>query len=200
MIPWSCEAKVNNTIGQAQAIKLPCVVAGRIEALEDVDYFKFDAKEGEVVTFEMFCARLQDKIHDLQKHAKPMLTLYDADGRELAANDHFYFADPLLSHTHREDRHLLRAGARIDLRRRPALGLRPARHQQPYVSHVFPMAGNPGKTIDVEPIGSAKLVQPKVPLRVPDELGVQQVQLDVGGAQDEPGNIPGQQPCRSYRA
>src|SRR5436309_3146413 len=47
----------------------------------------------------LFGARLQDKIHDLQKHAKPMLTLFDADGRELAANDTFFFADPLLSYT-----------------------------------------------------------------------------------------------------
>ena len=83
----------------------------------------------QVVTFEVFCARLQDKIHDLQKHADPMLTLYDAEGRELAANDDFYFADPLLSYTIRQDRRLLRPGPRLEVRRRPALGLRPARDQ-----------------------------------------------------------------------
>ena len=87
----------NNTREQANAITLPCVVSGRIEAVEDVDYFKFHAEAGQVLTFEVLCARLQDKIHDLQKHADPMLTLFDAQGRELAANDDSYFADPLLT-------------------------------------------------------------------------------------------------------
>src|SRR5205807_90879 len=79
--PVVMEAPANNTAAQAQGIKLPCVLAGKLEVVEDVDYFKFEAKEGEVVTFEMFCARLQDKIHDLQKHAKPMLSLFDGEGR-----------------------------------------------------------------------------------------------------------------------
>src|SRR5262249_38674859 len=89
----------NNSIAKANPVPVPCVVHGRIEAAEDVDYFKFHAEAGEMLTFEVLCARIQDKIHDLQKHADPMLTLYDADGRELAANDDFYFADPLLSYT-----------------------------------------------------------------------------------------------------
>ena len=93
------ESGDNNTLAKANPITLPCVVCGRIEAVEDVDYFKFHAEAGQTFTFEVHCARLQDKIHDLQKHADPMLTLFDADGRELAANDDFYFADPLLAYT-----------------------------------------------------------------------------------------------------
>jgi hypothetical protein len=96
--PVVLEAAKNNTPETAQVVTLPCVVAGKLEVVEDVDFYKFEAKAGDVLTFELFCARLQDKIHDLQKHAKPMLTLYDGDGRELAANDHFFFADPLLSY------------------------------------------------------------------------------------------------------
>jgi hypothetical protein len=48
------------------------------------------------------------------------------------------------------------------------------------------MAGNPGKTIQVEPIGSAKFVKDHVALSVPDKLGVQQVQLDLDGAKTNP--------------
>src|SRR5437588_579439 len=98
--------------------------------------------EGKGVTAELFCARLQDKIHDLQKHAKPMLTLFDADGRELAANDTFFFADPLLSYT------IPKAGtyylqvreSTYDGDARWVYAL--AATNRPYVSHVFPMAGN----------------------------------------------------------
>ncbi|HMC67128.1 MAG TPA: PPC domain-containing protein, partial [Gemmataceae bacterium] len=176
----------NNIPAQAQPIQLPCVIAGKIEAIEDVDFFKFDAKEGQTLTFEMFCARLQDKIHDLQKHAKPMLTLYDADGRELAANDTFFFADPLLSYT------IPKTGAYF-------LQVRDSTYDgdqrwvyaiiatdKPYVTHVFPMAGNPGQKLELEPIGSAKLTQSKVPFVVPDKLGIQQIQLDIKGAKTNP--------------
>jgi hypothetical protein len=184
--PVVLEAPNNNTAAQAQAVKLPCVLAGKLEVVEDLDYFKFDAKEGDFVTFEMFCARLQDKIHDLQKHAKPMLTLFDAEGRELAANDHFYFADPLLSYK------IAKAGTYfLQVREStydgdPRWGYAILATNKPYVSHVFPMAGNPGKTIQVEPIGSAKFAKAKVALTVPDKLGVQQIQLDVDGVKTNP--------------
>src|SRR5581483_5203231 len=184
--PVIVEGPANNTFAQAQAITLPSVVAGRLEVLEDVDYFKFEGKAGQTVTFELFCARLQDKIHGLQKHAKPMLTLYDANGRELAANDSFYFADPMVSFT------LPQAGAYFiqvrestydgDARWVYAL----AGTDRPYASHLYPMAGNPGKTIDVEPIGSARLVKPRLALKAPEPFGVHQVQLDVNGVKTNP--------------
>ena len=66
---------------------------------ENVDYYKFTAKAGQTLTFEVFCARIQDKIHDLQKHADPLLAVFDADGNELAANDDGFFADPVLTFT-----------------------------------------------------------------------------------------------------
>src|SRR6185369_15860505 len=97
--PVTQESGDNNTQAKANPIPVPGVVCGKIEAAEDVDFFKFKAEAGQTLTFEVVCARIQDKIHDLQKHADPMLTLFDADGRELAANDDFYFADPYLAHT-----------------------------------------------------------------------------------------------------
>jgi hypothetical protein len=184
--PVVVEAPANNVVAQAQAIQLPCVIAGKLEAAEDVDFYRFDAQQGQTLTFEMHCARLQDKIHDLQKHAKPMLTLYDAEGRELAANDTFFFADPLLSFT------IPKTGAYF-LQVRESTYDGDARWvyaltatDKPYATHVYPMAGNPGQKLDVEPIGSAKLVQPKAPLIVPNHEGVQQIQLDAKGVKTNP--------------
>ena len=39
------------------------------------------AKAGQVLTFEVYSARIQDKIHDLQKHADPLMAVYDLDGK-----------------------------------------------------------------------------------------------------------------------
>jgi hypothetical protein len=180
------EKSANNTPQQAEAITLPCVVAGRLEAVEDVDFFKFQAEAGQTLTFELFCARLQDKIHDLQKHAKPMLTLYDADGRELAANDHFYFADPLLSYTvPKSGTYFIQVReSTYDGDPRWAYALRAT--NRPYVTHVYPMAANPGQTVEVEPVGSAKAVRPRVKLQAPKEPGIHQVQLDLDGLKTNP--------------
>ncbi len=180
------EKSVNNTLAQAMAIKLPCVVAGRIEAVEDVDFFKFQAEAGQTLTFELFCARLQDKIHDLQKHAKPMLTLYDGAGRELAANDHFYFADPLLGYTIQKSGiyYVQIRESTYDGDARWVYALRAT--NRPHVTHVYPMAARPGETVEVEPVGSAKLVKPRVRLTAPKEPGLHQVQLDLDGVKTNP--------------
>jgi hypothetical protein len=184
--PVVAETSVNNTLAQAQALTLPCVVAGRLEAIEDVDYFKCEARAGEHLTFEVVCARLQDRIHDLQKHAKPMLTLYDADGRELAANDHFYFADPMLSFTvPRTGTYYLQIrDSTYDGDARWVYALLAT--NRPYASHVYPMAGNPGRTIEVEPVGSAKAFAPRVRLPVPAAEGPARVPLDVQGTKTNP--------------
>ncbi len=184
--PVVLETPNNNLVPQAQAIKLPCVLAGKLEVVEDLDWFKFDAKAGDIVTCEMFCARIQDKIHDLQKHAKPMLTLYDAEGRELAANDTFFFADPMLSFK------IPKTGVYYLQVRESTYDGDPrwvyaiTATNRPYASHLFPMAGNPGKTITVEPVGSANDIKGKVSFKVPVEPGVQQVQLDIDGAKTNP--------------
>lgn len=180
------EKNPNNLIPQAQPIKLPCVATGKLEAVEDVDFYKFDGKEGETVTFELYCARIQDKIHDLQKHAKPMITLYDGEGRELAANDTFYFADPMLSFT------LPRTGSYIVQVRESTYDGDPRwvyaliATNRPYVSHVYPMAGNPGKKIDVLPIGSANKVAKSLTLTTPETLGVHLLPLKVGSEEINP--------------
>lgn len=184
--PVVVETTTNNLLAQAQGIQLPCVVGGKLEAVEDVDYFKFEAQAGQTVTFEIFCARLQDKIHDLQKHAKPMVSLHDGEGRELAANDHFYFADPLLSYTIPKagTYHVQVRESTYDGDQRWVYALLAT--TKPYASHVYPMAGNPGQKIDVEPIGSARLKREKVSLAVPEKLGLHQVQLDIDGTKINP--------------
>lgn len=176
----------NNLMPQAQPITLPCVVAGKLEALEDVDFFQFEGKEGQTLTFELLCARIQDKIHDLQKHAKPMITLYDGDGRELAANDTFYFADPMLSFTLPKTGNYFLQVRESTYDGDPRWVYALLATDRPYVSHVYPMAGNPGKKIDVTPIGSAFDKAKSVALTVPEKLGVQSLTLQVGKDETNP--------------
>jgi hypothetical protein len=180
------EAGDNNTLATANPIKVPCVVCGRIEAAEDVDYFKFHAEAGQTLTFEVHCARLQDKIHDLQKHADPMLTLYDANGRELAANDDFYFADPMLAHTfpQGDDYYVQVRDSKYDGDPRWVYALTVT--NRPYVSHIFPTAAKPGQGLTVEPVGSARLTKPRLSVTAPTTPGIHEIAFDADGKRTNP--------------
>jgi hypothetical protein len=180
------ESGDNNTPAKANPISPPCVVCGRIEAAEDVDYFKFHAEAGQTFTFEVHCARLQDKIHDLQKHADPMLTLYDAGGRELAANDDFYFADPLLAYTFAKagDYFIQVRDSKYDGDPRWVYALSVT--DRPYLTHVYPMAANPRQSVSVEPVGSARLLKPRLTLTAPAAPGVHEVPFDIDGKKTNP--------------
>src|SRR5437763_463057 len=54
------------------------------------------------IVFTALSARLQDTVHDLAPggggpHSDLMLVLSDAEGREIASNDDYYRADPMLA-------------------------------------------------------------------------------------------------------
>jgi hypothetical protein len=92
------EAANNDTLQTAQSITLPATVCGAIEKREDVDYYKFKVVAGTALTFHVRCQRLENRIHDLQEHADPIISLRNAAGSVLASNDNYFFGDPLLHH------------------------------------------------------------------------------------------------------
>lgn len=148
--PVIVESADNNTAEKAQAVTLPATLCGAIEKVEDFDFFKFTAAAGQSMTFHVRCQRLQDKIHDLQAHADPILFLRDLKGGVLAMSDNALFADPFLTHQFEQ------AGEYI-------LELRDVRYHgnvyweycievnsRPYVTGAFPKAVKAGVDIAVE--------------------------------------------------
>jgi hypothetical protein len=114
------------------------------------------------------------------------LVLFDAEGRELAANDDAAFSDPRLAFTIPKDGDYF-------------VQVRDARYfgdprwvyavmitDRPYVTHLFPPAANPGQTIKVEPVGSAKLTHPLLMVKAPDAPGVHELPLTVAGKPTNP--------------
>lgn len=88
----------NNAPAKAQPITLPATVCGAIEAAEDVDCFKFTVEAGASLVFRVWAMRLEDRVHDLQEHVDPILTIRNAAGTTIAAGDNHFSADPLLHH------------------------------------------------------------------------------------------------------
>jgi hypothetical protein len=92
------EATNHKTLKTAQPITLPCTICGAIEKPEDVDYYRFTVAAGTALTFHVRGQRLENRIHDLQEHLDPLITIRNASGTILAANDNYFFGDPLLNY------------------------------------------------------------------------------------------------------
>ena len=97
--PVVYETKNNDTAELAQELNLPITACGRIEKAEDVDFFRFHVDASKTFCFHVTCMRLQDRVHDLQLHADPILTIRDANGSIVATADNVIYADPLICHT-----------------------------------------------------------------------------------------------------
>ncbi len=186
--PQILEVEPNNDVAHAQAVTLPCDVNGRIGQAEDVDSYKFTVSAGQEATFVVQCARMQDKIHDLQEHADPVLILRDDKGVEIARNDDYYRADPLLHYK------FDKAGAYI-------LQIRDVNYQgngfwmyrlnmasRPYVVAAVPCAVKPGQSADLHISGfalnGATTAHVDVPANTPP--GIWTTPLKVGGQLSNP--------------
>ena len=185
--PVVAEKGNNNTLAQAQQVTLPAAICGRLERGEDVDMFRFHAKAGQRLVFHVRCQRLQDKIHDLQQHADPILTLRTAKGQTLATSDNVLLADPVLAYTFRQEGDYV-------------LELRDVRYQGrgywyyvievwrgPFAFTTYPPAVQQGAKASLHLVGPHV---PEEPLawNVPQELvpGVHQVQLPQGQGTTNP--------------
>jgi hypothetical protein len=73
------EAGDNNRLETAQPLTLPVAIDGVSNGTES-DYFRFDAEQGEVVSFDVYAARLGSGYD-------PLLRVLDSDGNELAMED-----------------------------------------------------------------------------------------------------------------
>lgn len=187
--PVVVESPNNDRPEQALAVTLPATICGTVEKAEDVDYFKFHVEAGQAFTFHVRSARLQDRIHDLQNHSDPILTLRNGAGGTLASSDNFFFGDPLLSHRFEQ------AGDYL-------LEIRDVRYEgnafweycieinsRPFVETAFPLAVARGQAAQVELAGYLLPAAPMTvacttPMETP--IGLQSLRLPMGADLTDP--------------
>jgi hypothetical protein len=181
--PEVAETEPNDALDKAQSITLPVTVNGKIQAVEDVDGYKFSAKAGERITFSVLSGRLQDKIHDLSpggggEHVNPILFLHDASGRELASNDNYFRADPLLTYKVEKDGDYV-----VKIRDARYHGMahwvyRLTITARPYVLATFPMGVQRGTAAEVQLVGiNVGDMKTKVEIPMTTPLGRREVEL-----------------------
>jgi hypothetical protein len=151
--PVIAESRDNDTPDKAQRIKLPAAVCGAIESIEDRDYYKFHVDAGQSLVFRVRGMQLENRIHDLQNHLDPIITLRSSTGATIAVGDNDISGDPLLC------QRFERAGDYT-------LEIRDVRYKgdrdwvycveindRPFVRTVSPLAVAAGKRVSLEPIG-----------------------------------------------
>lgn len=147
--PVVAHEPTNTTADKAVSIPVPGVACGRLAAPEQTYFYKVELKAGQWLTASVASARLQDKIHDLQKHADPLLALFDPQGREIAAADDEVYADPRLSvRVQTNGVYVVRLrDAKFDGDPRWTYAL--SLVAMPGVDQVLPCAGRPGEKLKV---------------------------------------------------
>ncbi|MEE3370274.1 MAG: PPC domain-containing protein [Planctomycetota bacterium] len=165
------EADNNDSLSTPQTVELPATLCGAIEKAEDIDYFQFRADADTSFSFHVRSMRLQDRIHDLQQHVDPILTLRSKSGATLASSDNFYSADPFLGYRFED------AGEYL-------LEIRDVRYHgntyweysievaaQPFVLNTYPLGLAARKAAQVELIGFSIPSNPIAEFQVPDQQG-----------------------------
>ncbi len=125
----------------AQPVQVNRVIAGAIAANEQVDHYCFKANAGQEITFSLMGQRLYFKRHYQEGgNSDPMLILTDATGVELAANDDYYFGDPLLHYRFEKAGEYVIAVRDVDYGGAPHFTYSLAMTDRPFVTAVFPIA------------------------------------------------------------
>lgn len=186
--PVVYEGEKNDTAEGALPVELPATVCGVIEKAEDLDFFKFQIDEPTTLNFHCHGMRLQDKIHDLQQHVDPILTIRNANGSVVAIADKAYAADPFLSHAFKEPGEYT-----LEVRDVRYQGNRYWQyvieiHDRPFVATVHPLAIPRGESTPVKLIGSALPENAETELVVPEDapLGTTLVQPVLDGVKLNP--------------
>jgi hypothetical protein len=160
----------NDRPASAQKLTFPTVVSARIAKAEDVDWYAFDLAKGQRVAFEVWGNRLENKIHDLQTHLDPILSLHDSTGRELATADNNRFADPLLSYQATQSGTYFLQVRDTTYAGNPDWSYALHAVTGPAATFAFPMAVNPGTTADLELRGPSSDEMTSASVKVSSDL------------------------------
>jgi hypothetical protein len=175
------EKKPNNSTNDAQHIELPVGISGVIYEPSETDYFKFSAKQGQELIFEVLAFRSGSPLD-------PSLALLDASGKELVRSEDAKGFDSFI--------HFL-----VPVDGEYLLQLRDFRYEGstnhkyhitagalPFVDHVFPLGARRGQPVEVELQGYNLGETSKVKLRPESSapLGWQEIRVHTANGLSTP--------------
>ena len=141
-LPQVLEEPPNNSLEQAQEVELPAGISGKISASDETDYYRFRAKKGQRLLFDLQAARNGSPLDS-------SLALLNREGKEIARNEDANNFDSFIDFTVPDDGEYV-------------LQLRDFRYRGggdfsyhldagiiPYLDAIFPFGGQRGQQVDL---------------------------------------------------
>lgn len=150
--PSVLESEPNESYHQAQPVPTPVMIEGKIETVHDSDMFRFRARAGERLAFNVLTGRSKAPGH-------VVAILMTASGRILSRNLSYFGTDPYLDYTFAQDGDyiltviprrfsdfytILFDDSKINWQYELAIG------RSPVLWSLFPMGGKRGSRVEVE--------------------------------------------------
>ncbi len=155
-LPTTVETSDHGSQEKAQEISIEGAVTGRIGGAVEIDWYRFHARRGDRINFNLIGTRLHEticKVGRFTPHFDAHLTLYDGTGREVATGDDHYFADPLLSHEFDADGEYRLAVRDANYKGHRSYTYTILATRGPYAQITLPLVAVPGESTSVEVIG-----------------------------------------------
>ena len=164
---------VTNTRQTALKVTLPCTANGCISGSSERHYFRFSAKKGERLVFNL----KGDRFHEEKNlYFNPNLRLYDATGKEIAENHGYYELDPLLDWTAPDDGSYTLEVRDLLGRGNPGSVYRLTMGAIPYDTVVFPAAAQVGVSTAMNVIGkNTGKIKTSFSAPMPTETGLRSI-------------------------
>ena len=144
--PLLAEAEPNDAAQQAQSAVLPAVLVGKIGAAGDVDCYRFDARKGQRLVFDLSAARTGSPLD-------ATVALYDAGRKEIAANNDAHGADPFLAVDVPADGAYTLEVRDLQYRGGGDYAYRVQAGAIPFVEALVPMTSQRGRVVEVQAVG-----------------------------------------------
>ena len=145
-LPEVNETEPNDSRDKANRVPLNCVINGRVNPTEDVDWYVFPAKKGQRVIIECRAWRLDSRLDG-------MMTLYNSAGKELVTsqdeNIRDQKRDPFIDFDAPEDGDYLVKFSDFMYNGGPDDFYRLSIGTQPYLDFITPTGGKPGTTVPI---------------------------------------------------
>lgn len=144
--PLLSDAEPNNTPQQAQSAPLPAVLIGRIEARGDADCFRFEARKGQHLVFDVVASRSGSPLD-------AAVAVYDGSGKEIASDNDTHGADPFVAFDVPADGAYVIEIRDLQYRGGGDYGYRIQSGAIPYVEAIVPMTSQRGRVVEVQAVG-----------------------------------------------
>lgn len=145
--PTPLEGEPNDDLDAATPVQAQSLVSGRLSSVNDVDLFRFHARAGQRIQFNLLGARSWTS-------ADASLAILQPNGREIAQDEGRFIWDPYIDHVFDKEGNYLAAvtatrmpaggQARNDLHYQLSIG------QSPFIWSLFPLGAARGSTVEVE--------------------------------------------------